>query len=1082
MFKNISSILVLLCISTWMNAQYCFPTYSIACTSSDYIENFSTTGGVTNISNLMSGCNGGLPNNYIQVNQTVAQIQGLSFNFSVQAGAAFGQGHRIWIDWNQDLDFADPGEDVYVSPSSGTQAYTGTITVPVTAVPGITRMRVLCRFATVPGITDYCGTNFSFGECEDYYMNVIPSTPCSGQPTAGSVTPSSMTLCAGQTANLSLIGAVYQGNMTYQWQQSTNGGATWVNAVGGIGSNSPGFQTPSLNATIMYRMYMVCNNSNLADTTGPMTITVSGPSYATLPYVQDFETWTNFCGSQDVPNDYHWSNNPNTGNNSWRRNDEGNTANWLSNTFGMYYPSASSNTYSARFHSYYTNLTGDLDLFIDCSQQLGTKTMFFDYINDNSAGWGFDYLEVLLSTNGGISFTTLGTFNSSTTWQNFSLPIVSNDPNTVVRFRGHGDFQFDTDFGIDNINVLAPCTGTPNAGSIANILPCANTPFNLTLTGNTLAGGLNYIWQSAPTATGPWTALGVSVGPSYNTQIGTPTYFRCIVDCPSSGFSDTTAALYVDLASFYYCYCISQALPPSFYFQNIGNVTIFDAQNSVLLNNGNAAPLLNNASPIYTYQTFANTVAPVNIYRDSTYSLFQTSIAQSSFFYNGYTTVYIDYNRDGVFDPTNEMILGGVVNPPTQQMSGNFTVPANAQYGLTGMRLVYQIFGSSTSNNPCGTYSYGETEDYLVNIALPPCNTPPDAGIALISDTITCPGYSVFLIDTTHDVTYQNLSFNWQFSTNGITYADIPGATADTLTFTVNTNTWFRFRTTCNGTSDGYSNVVNVVMSPPFACYGFSQAIGGNNDSSDVGAFIIGDISNNNNIYAFITGGPHLLNPASVKKRTDYTAAGTMELITDSLYKISIYHIMKSSNHADAQVSVFIDYNNNQQYDSPNERVFTGVANVNNFYLNGSFQTPISPALNVATGLRVVLNNDLSPNGASDNGVGTFVSGETEDYLVRFKLKQLVSTDLEEVQILDQIGVYPNPTNGKVFVGFYLHENLNVQLTILSITGAVLESRTINGLKGQAVEEFNMGSFAKGTYLIRLQTEKGSYVRRIVVE
>jgi hypothetical protein len=207
-----------------------------------------------------------------------------------------------------------------------------------------------------------------------------------------------------------------------------------------------------------------------------------------------------------------------------------------------------------------------------------------------------------------------------------------------------------------------------------------------------------------------------------------------------------------------------------------------------------------------------------------------------------------------------------------------------------------------------------------------------------------------------------------------------------------------------------------------------------------------------------------------------------MELITDSLYKISIYHIMKGSNHADAQVSVFIDYNNNQQYDSPNERVFTGIANINNFYLNGSFQTPTNPALNVATGLRVVLNNDLSPNGASDNGVGTFVSGETEDFLVRFKLKQLVSTGIEETQILDQIGVYPNPTNGKVFVGFNLHENLGVQLSVLSITGAVLESRVINGVKGPMVEEFNLGAYAKGTYLIRLQTEKGSYVRRIVVE
>ena len=33
---------------------YCGVTYSVACSSGDYIESVSTTGGATNISNLMS--------------------------------------------------------------------------------------------------------------------------------------------------------------------------------------------------------------------------------------------------------------------------------------------------------------------------------------------------------------------------------------------------------------------------------------------------------------------------------------------------------------------------------------------------------------------------------------------------------------------------------------------------------------------------------------------------------------------------------------------------------------------------------------------------------------------------------------------------------------------------------------------------------------------------------------------------------------------------------------------------------------------------------------------------------------------
>ena len=53
------------------NPVYCLPTYSnqgCACPAQatlwDFINNFSTTGGSTNISNLNSGCNGTFPNNY----------------------------------------------------------------------------------------------------------------------------------------------------------------------------------------------------------------------------------------------------------------------------------------------------------------------------------------------------------------------------------------------------------------------------------------------------------------------------------------------------------------------------------------------------------------------------------------------------------------------------------------------------------------------------------------------------------------------------------------------------------------------------------------------------------------------------------------------------------------------------------------------------------------------------------------------------------------------------------------------------------------------------------------------------------
>ncbi|HNB81454.1 MAG TPA: GEVED domain-containing protein, partial [Chitinophagaceae bacterium] len=171
--KVLFALGIFLSAASTLTAQYCLPIFSIACSSGDYIDNFSTTGGVLNISNLATGCNGLSPNNYTFFNtMTVSQTQGLSVNFSVQAGTSWSQGFGIWVDWNQDYDFDDFGEFVYSSPSSATTPFTGSIPVPTTAPPGVTRMRIICRFVTIPGSNEYCGNNFSFGECEDYNFEV----------------------------------------------------------------------------------------------------------------------------------------------------------------------------------------------------------------------------------------------------------------------------------------------------------------------------------------------------------------------------------------------------------------------------------------------------------------------------------------------------------------------------------------------------------------------------------------------------------------------------------------------------------------------------------------------------------------------------------------------------------------------------------------------------------------------------------------------------------------------------------------------------------------------------------------------
>ena len=80
--------------------------------------------------------------------------------------------------------------------------------------------------------------------------------------------------------------------------------------------------------------------------------------------------------------------------------------------------------------------------------------------------------------------------------------------------------------------------------------------------------------------------------------------------------------------------------------------------------------------------------------------------------YTEYWKVYIDYNKDGDFIDAGELVVSGS-SASAATLSGTFTVPTTARSGNTRMRVLVSDASATTS---CNSYSYGETEDYTVNI------------------------------------------------------------------------------------------------------------------------------------------------------------------------------------------------------------------------------------------------------------------------------------------------------------------------------------------------------------------------------
>ncbi len=103
------------------------------------------------------------------------------------------------------------------------------------------------------------------------------------------------------------------------------------------------------------------------------------------------------------------------------------------------------------------------------------------------------------------------------------------------------------------------------------------------------------------------------------------------------------------------------------------------------------------------------TYLTANLAKGNTYPL--TLVGRTSVQPNReYWRIWIDLNRDGVFDPDTEIVHSG---RGSNTIYAAIQIPLNAATGLTRMRVSMKRNGYPT---PCSQFTYGEVEDYTVNL------------------------------------------------------------------------------------------------------------------------------------------------------------------------------------------------------------------------------------------------------------------------------------------------------------------------------------------------------------------------------
>ena len=561
-------------------------------------------------------------------------------------------------------------------------------------------------------------------------------------------------------------------------------------------------------------------------------------------------------------------------------------------------------------------------------------------IETNSGGTAGSDLTALAK---GFRFSTKGLVNSTQYWQSAtgsSTPPTTNG--TLTNFRPNIQLT---------ITTAPACTTPPNAGTALSsaIAACVGTNFTLSLSGSSTGLGLTYQWLSSTNNTS-WDTIVGATSVVYQTNQAIAKYYACIIQC--NGQKDTSNSVNVTMNPFYNCYCIT----------NLGNSCTGGqgtAIDSVSFTNTTLAKGSTGCATgsYIAYPASGNTTASLT--QGETYTL------SNKFTGSVKSSVWIDYNRNGIFENSEWKQLS-LTSATGNVINNNISIPANAQAGITGMRIRTRSANSTNdSTSACTNFNNsGETEDYLITIvAASACIAPPNPGVLSVTDTLTCANSPV-TFSITGNTIGTGQTYTWYSSTDNTNWTAITAATDKVYSTALSANGFYKCVITCS-TLSATTNVVQVNVKAFSDCYCVS-GIGGNCTTQATA------------LDSLAIEGTTLDNGNTGCGTAAYNSFPTSGSTTGTLMQGQNY-ILKAKFSGAARASVWIDYNHNGKFDNSEWQLIC-TSSVANVALSANLNIPLT-ALTGETGMRI---RTRATNGVIDSTVAcaAFGSGETEDYKI----------------------------------------------------------------------------------------------------